>query len=163
VLKPYRTTTPRQLRATLIDRLVDYLPHTADERRPLRTMSEADMRSCVRRDLSWLLNTRTSIDGDRFDAEELSVIDYGMPDFGSYSPQNKKDRKRIAKRMKKAITLFEPRLQNVEVDVLPDMPDEKRLVATIQADLVIDHIREPVRFKTILDDKRQIWEVHEQV
>lgn len=148
-------------RASLIDRLVDYEPAINKEVRPLRTLSKEALKASVRRDLGWLLNTRTSISAREYDERELTVIEYGIPDFGSYSPANEEDQFFLAKRIGRAIAAFEPRLQNVKVTVKPAMENERTLRIIIDAVLVSDVLREPVSFRTVLQDGNGLSEVLE--
>jgi len=127
----------------------------------LRSLSRDELLASVRRDLVWLLNTRTSIPGDLFDKRDLTVLDYGIPDFGSYSPANVDHQEILARRITRAVSAFEPRLQEVEVTVEHEMPDEKSLTIKMDAFLVIESVREPVSFQTVFQRQTGIWEVHE--
>lgn len=138
-----------QLRASLIDRLVDETPRRRREARPLRTQRIEELRAAVRRDLSWLMNTRTPLPGPEYDRRELTVIDYGIPDFGGVSPESPSDRRRMAGRIARAIAAFEPRLQAVRVTIAPRMRGERALSARIEAMLVVETVREPVAFETV--------------
>ena len=147
----------------MIDRLVDFNPRSAGEARPLRSMPLNRFVASVRRDLLWLLNTRTSIPRDVYDNRELTVVDYGIPDFGSVWPASPMDQYDFAMRIARAISYFEPRLKSVSVAFKPVMPDEKSLemISNIEADLVVENIREPFSFATVLDKKAGKWEGHE--
>ncbi len=147
-------------RASLLDRLIDLAPGETREVRPLRTMDRPDIRAAVARDLDWLLNTRTPLPAEAFDAAELTVIDFGVPDFGSGTPANIRDQELRAARTEKAIRAFEPRLQNVKVFISPDMDSERSLIMVIEADMVADDVREPVAFKTIYDAETGKMEIH---
>lgn len=149
------------VRASLIDRLVDETPRSNREARPLRTLSRAKLRESVLRDLSWLLNTRTPLPGKEYDRRDLTVIDYGIPDFGYYSPANVDDQALLERRIRRAIECFEPRLTQVRVEVSPVMKNEKTLTVVIQAHLRVDTVMEPVSFLTIFHSKYGAWEVHE--
>ena len=120
-----------------------------------------EMRSVLRRDLGWLLNTRTSHPRHLFDERDLTVIDYGIPDFGTYSPRNPDDRELLAKRIERAIHAFEPRLQNVHVSVEPEMVNEKQLRLIISAEMVLESAREPVSFLVAFQRETGAVEVHE--
>ena len=150
-------------RASLIDRLVDQNPGSQWETPPFRTLSREELKESVRRDLTWLLNTRTSLPGSILDDKELTVIDYGIPDFGIYSPADPNHQKLLAKRIKRSISSFEPRLQKVQVTVEPGMPDEKSLTLHIDAVLVVEPFREPVSFQTVLQGQAGRLEIHETV
>lgn len=117
----------------------------------MRTMERPDIRAAIARDLGWLLNTRTPLTAEEFEARELTVIDYGVPDFGKGSPASVSDQKLRAALTEKAIRAFEPRLQDVNVSIAPDMNSERSLRMTIEAVMVGDDVGEPVSFETIYD------------
>lgn len=150
-----------EARASLIDRLVDLHPKSPGEARPLRSLSREMLRQSVRRDLEWLLNTRTPIPAKLFDKRELTVIDYGIPDFGGYSPENPDDQALMVRRIQRSLAAFEPRLREVRVTIDHEMADEKTLNVKIQARLVSDSVSEPVSFQTVFQRQTGIWEVHE--
>ena len=147
-------------RASLLDRLIDMAPREKRELRPLRTMERPDIRAAVARDLRWLLNTRTPLSAGEFDARELTVIDYGVPDFGMGTPASFRDQKQRASRTEKAIRAFEPRLQDVRVSIAPKMDSERSLQMTIEAVMVADDVREPVSFMTIYDSETGTLEIN---
>jgi len=148
-------------RASLIDRLVDHQPTVQREPRPLQTLNRKQLKAAVLRDLTWLLNTRTSLPAARFDREELTVIDYGIPDFGTYFTASEPDRERLIRRLIRAISFFEPRLQNVGVSVEPVQRNEKTLKIVIDAVIVVDTVRAPVSFLTVFQDKTGTMEIYE--
>jgi len=150
-------------RATLIDRLVDHNPRSRREAPPFRTLTSEELKDSVRRDLEWLLNTRTSMPGSVFDSKELTVIDYGIPDFGHYSPANANHQRLLASRIERSISAFEPRLQNVEVTAESEMPDEKTLIIWIKAELVMESFREPVSFQTVLQSQNGRLHIYETI
>jgi type VI secretion system protein ImpF len=147
-------------RASLLDRLIDTAPQEKRELRPLRIMEKGDIRAAVSRDLGWLLNTRTPLPAEAFDTRELTVIDYGVPDFGKGTPTNVKDQKLRAARTEKAIRAFEPRLQDVKVSIETEMDSERSLRMTIEAVMVADDVREPVSFMTIYDSETGRMEIN---
>ncbi|QTA85801.1 type VI secretion system baseplate subunit TssE [Desulfonema magnum] len=153
-------------RASLIDRLVDEHPESEREAIPLRTLNKNQLKASIRRDLEWLLNTRTPIPGSLFDRKALTVTDYGVPDFSSYTTTSAVDQQRLAKRLTRAISAFEPRLQNVRVGVEPVIVNEKTLQIVIEvvvkAVVVVDTMRESVSFSTILQKNSEARRVYEQ-
>ncbi len=71
-----------RLQPVLLDRLSDDEPDKKTESREQRVMSLAKLRSCVLRDLSWLLNSeRFGASEDRSGCPfvENSVLNYGVP------------------------------------------------------------------------------------
>lgn len=153
---------PFRGRASLVDRLVDREPFRTAEPRPLRVLNRRNFKAALRRDLSWLFNTRTPLSGTDYDAAELTVVDFGIPDFGGLSAANPEDRALMARRMTRALRAFEPRLDRVRVDVQPSAADVRRMEAVLSADLVVGAIREPVSFRTIYHAGSSDWEVHDR-
>jgi type VI secretion system protein ImpF len=126
----------------------------------MRIMDRPDIRAAISRDLSWLLNTRTPLTAEQFDSRDLTVIDYGVPDFGKGTPENVRDQKQRAARTEKAIRVFEPRLQNVKVSIVPEMGSERSLTMIIEAEMVADDVKEPVFFMTIYDSETGKMEIN---
>ncbi|MFH0844414.1 MAG: type VI secretion system baseplate subunit TssE [Pseudomonadota bacterium] len=157
-----KSKTPSHARASLLDRLVDLDPGSEGELRPLRTLTGEELKKSVRRDLQWLLNTRTSAPGNLIDEHELTVIEYGMPDFGAYSPENPDHCLLLTKRITRSISAFEPRLKNVKVLVEPEMLDEKTLKVRVDAEMIMETVTEPVSFETVFQHQTGTWELHER-
>ncbi len=149
-----------KVRASLLDRLIDRTPRETRELRPLRIMDRPDIRAAIARDLGWLLNTRTPLTAGEFADRKLTVIDYGVPDFGKGTPSNVKDQKQRAALTEKAIRAFEPRLQDVKVSIEMEMDSERSLQMNIEAVMVADDVREPISFMTIYDAETGKMEIH---
>ena len=96
-------------RALLFDRLVDFYPGVDEEEPPFRILNRAELKASIRRELERLLNTRCSLSLHRVSEEERTVINYGIPDFSSLSPQNADDHALIGSIIGQTITAFEPR------------------------------------------------------
>jgi type VI secretion system protein ImpF len=149
-----------ELRASLIDRLIDEEPSVRREIRPLRTLSPKQQKVSLARDLLWLLNTRTPIPASVYLRKELTVIDYGIPDFGKSSPANPDDRDFLAQSIAKAISVYEPRLRDVRISVKPETRDGKSLDLVINAIMAIDEVREPISFQTIYQKDSGAWDIY---
>jgi len=148
-------------RASLIDRLTDLQPAAQRETRPLRTLSRQKLKESIRQNLHWLLNTRTSIPAAEYDRRELTVIDFGMPDFGPYFTAAEEDRQLLVRRLLRAIAFFEPRLQDVEISVQPSRLNERALLLVIDAAMRGDTVKAPVSFLTVLQGKSASVEINE--
>jgi type VI secretion system lysozyme-like protein len=152
-------------RALLFERLVDTELSRKEESPPFRVLSRQELRESVSRELGRLLNSRCPIPLQLIGEEERTVINYGLPDFTSLSPQSSDDRKLIAAIICQTITAFETRLRNVRVtaeyfevgqaitafetrlgnarvtkEYLED--DGRRLYISVEADLVTDTVME---------------------
>ncbi len=139
------------VRAPLFDRLVDLDPRSPGEPRPLRTLDRAGLRESVRRELERLLNTRSSLPVDRLEERpDLTVLEYGIPDFSAFSAGRPEDQQRMARILARAIAAFEPRLHEVRA-VFEELYDSGRAAAwRFDAVLIFDEVREPVSFPTLL-------------
>ena len=147
-------------RALLFDRLVD-VPDWQEREQPLRILNREQLKASVRRELERLLNTRCSIPLHRFNEEERSVVNYGIPDFSSLSPHNADDHALIASIVGQTITAFEPRLRHVRVEVGPSFRAESVLWLNIKAELVVGVFAEPVSFPLTLNGKTGTAEMHD--
>lgn len=160
----FQTSIPfhsEKAKSSLLECLVDDFPLEARDSRSVRTTSPEEMEGLIRRDLLWLFNTRTPIGPEEFDTAELTVLEYGIPDFGGSFPANPADRVVTARRLKRGIDAYEPRLSDVRVKVWPIPENEKRLAVTIEADMLLERTRVPFSFDTILDDARGQWRTRE--
>ena len=158
-------------RALLFERLVDSEPELKEE--PFRVLNKRELRESVRRELGQLLNTRCPVPLRLLGEEERTVINYGIPDFTSLSPQSAHDRELICDIIAQTIRAFEPRLRNVRVCADSYEEDERRLQITVEAELLTDWVvevrsypetgssLEPVSFPIVLNRKTGILEVHE--
>jgi type VI secretion system lysozyme-like protein len=140
-------------RALLFERLVDFDPRMRREPQPFRTLTLPELRASVRREVERLLNTRCPYSAAELEGRDRTVLDYGMPDFSALSPQRAEDRQRLAEQITQAITAFEPRLRQVRVTVEPPTLPQRRLLAHIEAVLVVNAVTEPVAFPVVLTDE----------
>jgi type VI secretion system protein ImpF len=139
---------------SVLDRLIDAHPEEKVDPPITRTESLRRMKSALKRDMEWLLNTRRcQVMEELDDPGELakSVLNYGLPDISSMSVQSGKDHNRILRQMEEAVEYFEPRLKNVRVSLRPVEKTSRTLRFTIDALLMIDPAPEQIRFDTVLE------------
>jgi type VI secretion system protein ImpF len=120
-------TQKERLQPSLLDRLTDDDRDQSQESRDKRILSPAKLRECVRRDLTWLLNTtHLAALQDLSEEPEVqrSVLNYGMPDFAGRTASSV-DVRAMERVITRVIADFEPRLlkSSVKVRVVPD-PDK---------------------------------------
>ncbi len=140
-------------RATLLDRLVDEKPDVSTEPKPLRTLDRLELRYSVRRELQRLLNTRAPYPHDVLEKQERTAINYGLPDFSHLSAKSPDDRLLIARFVEKTIEAYEPRMQEVRVEMDEYRPEHKALTARIKTVIVVESIRDPVSFPFVINLK----------
>lgn len=134
---------------SLIDRLID------DKDEPLptsRAKSTRYFKDSVRRDLEWLLNTRSPLQLAKGKESERSLYTFGLPDISSISLLSHRDRQILTKAIQAAIVKFEPRILNPRV-VLVTANDQRvqSLRFIIEGILHMEPNPEPVAFDTVLD------------
>jgi len=149
-----------EVRMPLFDRLVDRDPRLRHELRPMRTLDRRGLRESVRRELEQLLNTRCPFPAHRLPTSERTVIDYGLPDFSTFSARSFDDRQRLAQVLASTIAVFEPRLIDVRVELEQVPGDDLSLRGIIEARMLTDHLPEPVSFETSLELKEGKVEVN---
>ena len=105
-------TQKERLQPSLLDRLTDDDRDQRQESREKRILSPARLRECVRRDLTWLLNTTHLAalqDLTEQPEVERSVLNYGMPDFAGRTASTV-DVRTMERLIGRVIADFEPRL-----------------------------------------------------
>jgi type VI secretion system lysozyme-like protein len=131
------------VRKPLFDRLVES-DFRADEG---RTLDRAGLKQSVRRELEQLFNTRAPLPVHHLSSAQRSVVDYGIPELSTYSARNPDDRVLLGEMLRRAVSIYEPRLADVTVRVLPAPGDDLSLVARLEAVLFVEGVHEPVSFE----------------
>jgi type VI secretion system protein ImpF len=116
-------------------------------------------RATVRRDLEWLLNTRSFAEPlpEGLREVEKSVLCYGLPDFSDMTlraVQSEEDQGRLAAMLTLAVTRFEPRILGVDVRASTRSAGGTELHFDIVGRLDVKPRPEPVRYDTVLDVNR---------
>jgi type VI secretion system protein ImpF len=143
---------------SILDRLINLEPGSEVENPPSRAQSVRLVKSSVRRDLEWLLNTRRipHLPDERLDLKMVkqSVYVYGVPDLSSLTMANAADRTRLKRLVEEAIRDFEKRLSHVRVELV-DAPDSNRSGVHLRIDAMLrmDPVPEPISFDTVIDLK----------
>lgn len=131
----------------------------------LDRFNEAALRSTIRRELAWLLNT-TNIEAlhdlEPYPHVQSSVINYGLTDLAGKALTRRAVLQR-AREIRKAIRLFEPRLSESSLTVEPaENPDKPNTVAfVIRGDITAAAQAMPVKFRTEVDPETVAVDVRE--
>ncbi len=110
-----------RLQPSLLDRLTDAAPDMTEEAPDRGVVSIERLRDSVRRDLTWLLNAtclESTLDLSQYPEVERSTLNFGIPDMTGKSVSTI-DRAAVARRIRRAIWDFEPRLLRESVQVRP--------------------------------------------
>lgn len=134
---------------------MDLEPHVARDPATSRQLSVRALRSAVRRDIEWLLNTRSVAFPPPEELPEVrnSVYAYGLTDLSSFSGDDPEDRNRLLRSIEKTLAIFEPRLGSVKVSEMAVQAgkDMRQIRFVIQASLKLDPAPEQIVFDTVLD------------
>jgi type VI secretion system protein ImpF len=154
-----RSDSDQPVTQPLIDRLIDRekdrdrdrsIPQSAaaDPYRS-RSASVRGLKTALRRDLEWLLNTRRNPNAAPESMAELSqsLFNYGLPDFSALSTNSPKDRQKLLVEIERTVALFEPRLRNIRVALIEGAGSAGRAVRfQIEGSLQMDPSPEHVSF-----------------
>lgn len=138
---------------SLLDRLIDLEPLNPHEAPVSRSQSVRMLKSSLRRDLEWLLNSRRIAEPAPEEFAQLvqSLYHYGLPDFAALNAASPRDKNYLLRTLEEAVTLFEPRLKNVRVTPI-DAPgmQARALRFQIEGLLMMDPAPEQISFDTIV-------------
>lgn len=149
-----RALSETAITISVLDRLIDLEPGDRMENPLSRAQSVRLVRSAVRRDLEWLLNTRriAELPEDGLREVNRSGYLYGLPELSSLSMASVQDRGRLLRQILTTINLFEPRLSEVRISVVEEQERGLNDVhLRVEAMLRMDPILEPVSFDTVIE------------
>lgn len=150
------------VKASVLDRLVDYEPATSHESVQHRVLNIKQIKALVIRDLENLLNARRQIRHvpALYRQVHNSVFMYGLDDFTAENPKNPSVRRKLRQDVERAIAKFEPRLKNVTVRIEDDIEKGRNLKFRINGVLVVEPEIEPVTLDTYFDTNRGVYVIH---
>ncbi|WP_019604884.1 type VI secretion system baseplate subunit TssE [Teredinibacter turnerae] len=151
-----RVEKTKNLRPSILDRLLDDDPHSPREPEITKHQQLRNLRASVKRDLENLLNTRYRIVSPPENLKQLenSILNYGMPDLATVNVSDIEKRRAFTREMELLLKTYEPRFKTVHVSYQEnsDTTDRTlrfRIDATLYADpspevIVFDSVLEPV-------------------
>ena len=135
---------------------MDENPRVRSEPRPLRTHDARGLEVSVLRRLQMLLNTRAP--GPRPASGELTVLDYGLPDYSAHYTRDPAVHAHLAREIERTIEAFEPRLKVAMVEVEQSAGNERSLSVTVTGRLRGEETTEPVAFAIALNGETAVQE-----
>jgi type VI secretion system protein ImpF len=138
---------------SLIERLIDQDPKSATENPMTRAQSLRLLKSSLRRDLEWLLNSRQNPDavGPEYRELERSLFNYGLPDATSLSWTSFSDRQKLSRLIQLTLARFEPRISRLKVIPLESAGAARHVLRfQIEGLLDMDPAPEHISFDTVL-------------
>jgi type VI secretion system protein ImpF len=148
---------------SLLDRLLDDDPDTLQEQAKSRSQKLSELKSSVRRDLEYLLNTRIGLRELPEDCHEIkkSVFNYGIPDFSGVAMGSRDHQESLRRRVEEAILRFETRFKQVRVELLLDTNSQRLRVVRFRIDGILhaEPAPEPVAFDSFLTPSVGLFQV----
>jgi type VI secretion system protein ImpF len=148
-----RAKADQPLVPSLLDRLLDDDPAATRDAPRARSQVLSELKQSVRRDLENLLNSRWRCEALPDDQDELplSLVNYGIPDITGASLGSAANREQFRQVIERVIRHFEPRFQQVTVEMLENAePLDRALRFRIEALLYAEPAPEPVVFDSAL-------------
>jgi type VI secretion system protein ImpF len=152
----------QQLVPSVYDRLVDEDITAQHENPKSRNQILRELKQSVRRDLENLLNTRWRCAAwpPDLDQLDLSLVNYGIPDFTGASMGTAANRDHLRRIVERVVKTFEPRFKTVHVELLENREHEDRILRfRIDALLYAEPAPEPVVFDSELEPTSATFEV----
>jgi len=146
-----------QLLPSLLDRLLDDHPEESREPAWRDVQVVRVLKASLCRDLQNLLNAHRllAVIPEAYAELKTSLLNYGLPDLQSMEVREDHDLGLLCRLIEESIQVFEPRLQGVRVRPVIDAEGRKqidrRVRFEIEAVLVVEPLREPVLFSSLLD------------
>jgi type VI secretion system protein ImpF len=143
-----------RVKLSVLDRLLDEAPEMERDRPLSGTDALNVLRRAVRRDLEGLLNARRRLASIPKAFTELhnSSLSFGLPDYTAGAMNESGAREALRREIERCIKLFEPRLVQVNVSLVPRKDDlDTTLQLRIEALLHADPAPEPISFDTIVN------------
>jgi type VI secretion system protein ImpF len=143
-----------RVKLSVLDRLLDDAPEMERDRPLSATDALTVLRRAVRRDLEALLNARRRFFSIPAVYKELltSSMNFGLPDYTAGAMNEETSRENLRREIERCIRLFEPRLVQVAVSLMPRKDElDTTLQLKIDALLHADPAPEPISFDTIVN------------
>lgn len=161
-----RVDKKKNLRPSILDRLIDDEPHIEVEAEKQRHQQIKELRNSVRRDLENLLNTRYRMvePPAAYSQLEHSLLNYGLPDLATVNIIDGDKKKEFTRNLEKILREYEPRFKTVKVTYLDNKETvDRTLRFRVNATLYADPAPEVVVFDSILEPVSRTVNVEESL
>ena len=159
-----RVDKKKELRPSILDRLLDDEPHIQVEADKNRHQHLRELRNSVKRDLENLLNTRYRMvePPEEFTQLELSLLNYGLPDLATVNIADTEKKRNFTRHLEKILRDYEPRFKTVKVNHVDNKDNTDRTLRfRIDATLYADPAPEIEIFDSVLDPVSRTVNVEE--
>lgn len=135
----------------LFDRLIDENPDASFEVSARRFISFDELKESITKDLTLLLNTKISPFWVDYSKTMKIPFSYGINSTAPSSAETVFEIQDLENRIKQVISTFEPRLKNVQVQILTMGVTPGKADVQIDADVVADNLRVPLSFSIVME------------
>ncbi len=104
---------------------------------------QVSLKKVIKQHLEQLLNARRPYFQPNLD---LPLMQYGLPDLSQFNPHSDEDCAILSQSIQKTIALFEPRLKDVEAEILENEDDEPGVISLRLSGQLNQGQEEPVEF-----------------
>ena len=149
-----RVTNNKNLRASVLDRLIDQDPGNQIDKDHGQHQKLKELRNSVRRDLENLFNTRVRMlePDENYSQLQHSILNYGLPDLATVNLANIEKRREFVEEMQRLLLAFEPRFKTVNVSYIENGDTADRMLKfRIDGTLYADPSPEAVVFDSVLE------------
>jgi type VI secretion system protein ImpF len=146
----------------LLPSLIDRLSRDVGKGSRTGGVSLRGLKESVRRDLENLLNTRRRAASwpPNYEELELSLYNYGIPDFTSTNASSASDVQQFLRSLEEVIRRFEPRFKSVRVSLPESVTTEDRVLRfRVDGLLHAEPAPEPAAFSTEIEPGSGVFEV----
>ena len=148
-----RLAKTQELLPSVLDRLIKRDIKSSNEYADTR-VTVNEIRDSIRRDLENLLNTRRrfDLDTETLDTKNLSIVNYGIPDFTGASFSTEEEQEALVREIKIIILAYEKRFKSLKIVEKKGLDSMDRSVRfRIEAELRVEPAVEPLVFDTHID------------
>jgi len=159
-----RLDKDKNLRPSILDRLLDDEPHLQVEPEVSRHQRIRELRNSVRRDLEALLNSRYRLVSppDEFTELQHSLVNYGLPDLATVNITDIDKKRAFIRDLERVLKIYEPRFKSVKVSYQDNKDKTDRTLRfRIDATLYADPTPEVVIFDSVLEPASRMVNVEE--
>lgn len=136
-------------RALLFERLSDNQFHTQSETKPFRYHDLEGLERSIYAELDRLLNTRRGPLSSHVETRD-TVLSYGLPDNVLDDPNSVRNQEKICLALKSAIQAFEPRLEALDISVVPGETNSQAITVEIGGQVELGSVKLAVRFPIVV-------------
>lgn len=143
-------------RPPLLERLTDEYPLVPMERQPFKVLNKNELRESVRREITWLLNTRSPIPQFMLERQTPVTMNYGIPDlFTLFHPLSPEKELKLCALLERAISSFEPRIKRAKVSFQRYDNGNRSLTLRLDGVITVENIVEQLAFTVTLYNNMQ--------